>query len=63
MMTDRSTGESRANDRSGYTSVASHALRQTLGPPGERVPALSDDAFADSAAAVETALTAAGVIR
>ena len=34
-MTDRSTGESRANDRSGNTSVASHAHRQTLGPPGK----------------------------
>ena len=38
-------------------------LPGSIGPPGERVPALSDDAFADSAAAVETALTAAGVIR
>ena len=38
-MTDRSTGESRANDRSGNTSVASHAHRQTLGPPGERAAA------------------------
>jgi hypothetical protein len=38
-------------------------LPESIGPPGERVPALSDEAFTRSAAAVETALTAAGVIR
>lgn len=38
-------------------------LPESIGAPGERTPALSDEAFAASAAAVETALTAAGVIR
>ena len=36
-------------------------LPQDIGPPAERVPALSDEGFAASAAAVESALAAAGV--
>jgi hypothetical protein len=38
-------------------------LPESIGAPGARTPALSDEAFAESAAAVEAALTAAGVIR
>lgn len=38
-------------------------LPATIGPPGERRPALDDEAFAAAAAAVEGALAAAGVTR
>ena len=35
-------------------------LPHSIGAPGERVPALSDEAFAESAAAVESALASVG---
>ena len=38
------------------------ALPASIGAPSERVPALSDEEFAASAAAVESALASAGVI-
>lgn len=38
-------------------------LPESIGAPGERTPALSDEDFSASAAAVEAALTEAGVIR
>lgn len=38
-------------------------LPASIGAPAERVPALSDEAFARAAGDVEAALTAAGVIR
>lgn len=38
-------------------------LPESIGAPGERTPALSDEDFTESAAAVEAALTEAGVIR
>jgi hypothetical protein len=38
-------------------------LPDAIGAPGERRPALDDDAFAAAAAAVEEALASAGVAR